>query len=189
MSSPQALPPTLTDASVTLTFGTAGQYYGYCTVADVKFEFPNATNFNTLTNSIVAQEITYAAQEMQGVIDAWYQMPYTGSNGAILLQLRDMNAKLATANIIDRYFQGAEPDLSPAAAERRGWVESLLLDLKHGNIHWALPQGDAIARGMKPVYQTSQGAQVFPGPTASDPAAQYPFFGMTATRFTREGML
>lgn len=189
MSNPQALPPTITDGNVTMTFGTAHQYYGYCTIVDVTFEFPNAANFNTLTPSVVAQEITYAAQELQSILDAWYQMPYTGSNGPILLQLREMNAKLATANIIDRYFQGAEPDLSPAAAERRGWVESLLLDLKNGQIHWALPQGDAVARGMKVQYQVSAGAQIYPGPTASDPFAQQPFFSMTNTRFTREGIL
>src|SRR5574337_1317307 len=114
-----ALPPSISDNSVTLTFGAAHVYYGYATIADVSYEFPNTEAFSTLSNSVIAQEISYAAQEMQDQLNYVYLMPYTGSDSGILLTLRDVNAKLATANIIDRYFQGSVPNQSSAAPERR----------------------------------------------------------------------
>ncbi|MGZ3682201.1 MAG: hypothetical protein ACXVDI_26875, partial [Ktedonobacterales bacterium] len=117
-----ALPPVIADATVTLSYaGTqagivAGQYYGYCTIADVRYELPNIASYPDLTattgtppinmngNSLIAQEITHAALELQDTLDHFYQMPYTGTNAVILLTLREMNAKLACARIIDRYF-------------------------------------------------------------------------------------
>src|SRR5258707_3244543 len=123
------LPPTIADGSVTLTFGAAGQYYGYCTIADVGFEFPDKTSFTTLSNSVIGQEIAYAAQELQEQLALKYQMPYVGADAGIQLRLRELNAKLATSNIIDRYFQADEPNLSPAAAERWSYAELVLTDI------------------------------------------------------------
>ena len=166
------LPPTITDPTVTLTWGAAGQYYGYCTIADVQYEFANIEAFTTLTASVIAQEISNAAQEMQDLLDHVYQMPYTGTSANILLTLRDVNAKLATANLIDRYFQGSVPNNSSAAAERRSWAELILHDVLTGAIHWEDPFGDAVARGQLAVYQTSTGATITPNPSMNDLAAK-----------------
>lgn len=180
-----ALPPTINDATVTLTFGTAGVYYGYCEIADVMFEFTNADAFTTLTASVVAQEITYAAQEIQDQLDHVYEMPYTGSNEGILLTLRDVNVKLATANIIDRYFQGSVPNDSSSAASRRSWAELILHDIIHGAIHWEYPFGDAVPRGQLPVYQQSSGASITPNPSAGDASAK-PIFSMGRSSYRRD---
>ena len=180
------LPPTITDATVTLTWGAAGQYYGYCTVADVEYEFANIEAFTTLTASVVGQEISNAAQEMQELLDHAYQMPYVGTDTGILLTLRDVNAKLATANIIDRYFQGSVPNNSTAAAERRSWAELILHDLITGAIHWEYPFGDAIPRGQLPLYQTSSGATITPNPSASDFSATPIFRIGTRDRYRRD---
>ena len=183
-------PPTITDGSVTLTFGSAGIYYGYCTVADVAFEFPNKGSFSTLTNSTIAQEITYAAQELQQQLDTVYVMPYVGTNGGILLTLRDMNAKMATANLIDRYFQGMEPDMSPAAAERRSYAELKVVDVIHGLERWG-PEvgGDAIARAMNPVYNLATGASIVPNPNDPNLLNANPIFSMSISRYRRSDII
>ena len=88
------LPPTITDATVTLTFGASGQYYGYCTIADVSFEFPDKALFSELSgstgNSVIAQEITYAAQELQEQLALVYQMPYAGTDGGAKKSLAEV---------------------------------------------------------------------------------------------------
>lgn len=180
-----ALPPTIVDATVTLTFGTAGRYYGYCTLADVQFEFNNLDAFTTLTANVVGQEITYAAQEMQDQLAHVYAMPYVGVDSGILLTLRDVNAKLATANILDRYFQGSVPNASPAAAERRHWAETILLDVLHGAIHWETPFGDAVQAGQLPVYQTSTGATVTPNAATQD-GGDKPIFTIGRSSYRRD---
>ena len=171
-------PPTITDASVTLTFGAAGVYYGYATITDVKFEFANVSAYTTLSNSAVAQEITYAANELQKQLEHFYVMPYTGTDWSILATLRELNAKLAAARIVDRYFMASEPDLSPFAAELRQWVDVKLLDIVNGNEHWETPFGDATPQAMQPAYNLASGATVSPSPASSDPATANPTFRM-----------
>lgn len=183
------LPPTIADASVTLSFGAAGVYYGYCTITDVQFEFPDRSSFTTLTNSIVGQEITYAAQEVQEQLALVYQMPYAGTDGGILLRLRDLNAKLATANLIARYFQGSEPNLSPAGDARRQWAEMVLKDILDGVIQWSGQFGDALAQSEKVLYPLSAGATVMPSPDSVDPFAATPVFTMGRTHYRRGGIL
>lgn len=182
-----ALPPIITDDTVTLTWGAAGQYYGYCTVDDVEYEFANTEAYTTLTASVRGQEITNAAMEIQETLDYVYQMPYTGANEGILLTLRQMNAKLAVANIIDRYFQGSRVAVSPAAEERRGWVAGLLHGLVNGHIRWDDPFGDAVAQGQLPVYQTSSGANITPSPDSGKASAK-PVFSMGRSRYRRDMM-
>lgn len=181
-------PPTVLDASVTLTFGPAGQYYGYCTIADVTYEFTNQASYKNLTNSVVAQEISYAAVELQKMLEHYYVMPYVGADFDILTTLREMNAKLAASRIVDRYFMGSEPDMSPWATERRAYVESLVLDVVNGTMQWAAPFGDATPQAMKPTYNLSTGATVYPNPTASDPNAQTPIFTVGRNVFRRDLM-
>ena len=166
------LPPTITDPTVTLTWAAPGQYYGYCTIADVEYEFANTEAYTTLDASTRGQEITYAAQEMQDLLDHVYEMPYTGTSANILLTLRDVNAKLAAANIIDRYFKASVPNSSSAAAEMRSWAELIIHDVLTGAIHWEYPFGDATPRGQLPVYQTSSGATVTPNPSLNNDGAQ-----------------
>lgn len=184
------LPPTIADASVSLTWGGAGVYYGYCTIADVGYEFPDKVNFASLTNSIIAQEITNSAQEMQNALARMYQMPYAGTDGGILLTLRQVNAKLATANILDRFYQGSEPTDSSAAAERRSWAELILTDVLNGQIQWQTPFGDAVPLAEKPVYPSSAGATIYPDPaTVGDPLEASPIFVMGRTRYRQGGVL
>lgn len=183
-----ALPPSISDASVNLTFGAAGVYYGYCTIADVAYEFPNKASYTTLTNSAIAQEIVYAAMEMQVQLDRVYQMPYTGSDGGILLRLRSINVKLATAGLVDRYFQGSEPDMSPAGAERRSWAETNIMDVVNGVEHWETPFGDAIPRVQLPTYNQAAGAQITPTPYDLDPNNANPIFSIGTTRYRRAMM-
>lgn len=181
-----ALPPTITDGTVTLTFGASGQYYGYCTLADVNFEMPQKANMTTLTNSIIAQEITYAAQELQEQLALKYAMPYTGSDGGILLRLRELNAKLAVANITERYFQASVPNASTWSAERRAWVELMLTDILKGNIQWAgTGFGDATPMSEKPVYPLTAGATVLPDPNAGDDITATPLFTLARFRYKR----
>ncbi len=202
-----ALPPTIADATVTLSYAgiqagiAASQYYGYCTIGDVKYELPNIVSYPDLTatsgtppinmngNSLVAQEITYAALELQDMLDHVYQMPYVGSNAVILLTLREMNAKLACARIIDRYFSGGEANIAPSAAERRAWVELVVVDITNGRIRWDSPFGDAQPRGMLPVYQLSQGATVLPSPNDADPLVADGIFSMGRARYRRGDVL
>lgn len=180
------LPPTIADGSVTLTFGAAGQYYGYCTLADVSFEFPDKSSYTTLTNSTIGQEITYAAGEIQDLLATRYLMPYTGADGGVQLTLRNLNAKLATANIIDRYFQASKPNLSPAAAERRSWVELVLKDILDGVIQWSgTGFGDATTQPEKPSYPLAKGATIMPDPVLGDEFAQTPIFTMGRSRYRR----
>lgn len=180
-----ALPPSITDNTVTLTFGAAHTYYGYCTIADVGYEFPDQALFTSLTNSAIAQEITYAAGEIQDQLARVYQMPYVGTDGGVLLTLRNVNAKLAAANLIQRYFSTGEPNLSPAGAERRGYAEAILTDVIDGRIQWASPFADAVAMGEKPEYPLSAGATVLPDPNSQDPWAANPVFTMGAMRYRR----
>lgn len=186
-------PPTITDASVKLSFGAAGVYYGYCTLVDVRYEFTNVQSYQTFTANpdgvtAVAEEITYAAVELQKLIERYYVMPYTGTDFNILLQLREMNAKLAAARLVDRYFMGSEPDMSPWAEDRRSFVESLVLDLSNGNLLWYTPFGDATPQGEAPVYLQASGATVYPNPNAVDPAAQAPIFRIGRSPFQPENM-
>lgn len=182
-----ALPPVIVDASVTLTWGAAGQYYGYCTIADVEYEFADPDAFMTLTASVRGQEITNAAMEMQETLDYVYRMPYTGANTGILLTLRQMNAKLAFANIMERYFTASAPNASAAALERRMWVSGLLHSLVNGHIRWDDPFGDAVAQGQLPVYQTSSGASITPSPDSGDASAK-PIFSIGRSRYRRDVM-
>ena len=181
-----ASPPVITDASVTLTFGAAGQYYGYCTIADVKFEFPNAGSFSTLTNSVVGQEITYAALELQKMLDHFYVMPYTGTSFNVTTTLREMNAKLATARIIKRYFSGSEPDFSPEAESMRQEVEMLVTDIENCNLRLEDPWGDATPRAMLPVYDLATGATIYPNPSIADTSAATPIFTIARPTFKRD---
>lgn len=176
-------PPTITDASVTLTWGPAGQYYGYATLADVGYEFANLETFTTLSSSVIAQEITYAANEMQKQLELYYVMPYAGADWSILATLRELNAKLAAARLVDRYFMASEPDLSPFAATLRNWVELKILDVVNGTEHWEYPFGDATAQAAQPVYDLSQGATVAPNPGSADPATALPTFQRGLNRY------
>lgn len=194
-----ALPPTISDGSVTLTqVGvipgiSAGQYFGYCTIAGVKYEFPNIAEQPQLIDatygtSRIAQEIFGAAIEIQAELDQYYVMPYTGSSANILAQLWDMNAKLAVARIIKRFFNGEDTQASVAAEEREQWVADMYHSIKDGSIRWdagATPAfGDAVARAMLPVYDTASGITVFPNATTP------PIFTLsTATSFDRSRMM
>lgn len=185
-----ALAPTITDGSVTLSFGAAGQYYGYCTIADVNYEFPDKDSYTTLTNSAIGQAITYTSSvELQPALERLYQMPYTGTDATFLLILREINAKLATADLIDRYFQGAEPDLSVAATRLRQFAELLVVDIQNGKMRFDPPFGDAVVMGELPTYPLSSGATVLPSPNSSDPFAATPRFTMGRTRFNRDGVM
>ena len=176
-----AMPPTIIDGSVTLTWGTAGQYYGYCTIADVKFEFTGSQQalYKSLTNSVIGQEITYAAIQIQKQLEHFYVMPYTGSDLVLLATLRQMTAWLAFANIYDKFFIATAPDESPGAAHRRGWVESKILDVVQGTERWDPPFADAVANAMNPVYDHSVGAFVYPNQRSIDPNVSTPIFSMT----------
>lgn len=182
-----ALPPIITDAAVTLTWGAAGQYYGYCEIGDVEYEFAEADFITTLTASVRGQEITNAAMELQETLDYVYVMPYAGTNQGILLTLRQMNAKLATANIMERYFTTSSPNASAAALERRNWVAGLLHGLVNGHIRWDDPFGDAVAQGQLSVYQTSSGASITPSPDSGQPSAK-PIFSIGRSRYRRDVM-
>lgn len=182
------LPPTITDASVTLTWGTAGVYYGYCTIADVTFEFANASAYSKLTNSTVAQEITYAAQELQEVLATTYQMPYAGSDAGILLTLRNVNAKLAAANIAERYFQATVPNASAMAVELRDWAETMVASIQSGLAQWSAPYGDAVPAGEHPVTPKSALTQGSPS-SGQDDAGKEPIFRIGRdTRFRSPGL-
>lgn len=152
-----ALPPIITDGTVTLTWGTSGRYYGYCTLADVLYEFPNsATQAKNLTPQALGMEISASAQEMQNQLALVYQMPYVGTDGGILQTLRQINVKLATANLIDRIYAGAANKTSPSAAELRAWAELIIKDILDGVVRWSAPFGDAVAMAETPVYPTAR---------------------------------
>src|SRR5689334_23108696 len=134
------LPPSITDAAVCIGFSadgavSTGVYYGYCTVADVTYEFPTAAQMVNLTATPpaihpIGREITLAAFELHKLLEHLYVMPYTGTDAGILATLRDLNAKLATARLIERFYQGSEPNLSPEAALRHQWVAGKVSDLR-----------------------------------------------------------
>ena len=164
------MPPTINDNNVTLTFGATHVYYGYCTIADVSFEFTNISSYSALTNSVIAQCITYAASELHQLIDPYYAMPYTGTNAIILLELRQINSWLACSVIVDRMMQGAEPDMSPWAEERRSWAELKINAIISGHIRWDTSVGaDATGRAILPQYNPAAGATITPDPSTGDP--------------------
>lgn len=188
------LPPTITDSQVTLTFGTAGQYYGYCTVADVRYEFPNISSYSDLatdnakSRSIIGQEITYAAQELQDALILIYVMPYTGTDGGVALTLRNINAKLAAANLIRHYYDGAMEGSGQAYQELRAWAEVLIKDIQDGVTQLSTPFGDAVAQAEHPVYPRSALARVSPNPGATD-GSQVPKFSMQRSRFKPDELI
>lgn len=200
-----ALPPTITDSTVTLTYAavqsgvSSGEYFGYCTIADVKYEFPELVMYPDLTdptsapamngNTRIAMEITYAAQELQAELAHFYTMPYSGSSGNILLQLRELNAKLATARIIERYFRGASPNASQTAAEIQAYVAEFYTSIADGKVRWDAPFGDATVRAMLPVYDLSSGNSITPNPGAFD-GSQTPLFSVVGIpRYNGGGVL
>lgn len=195
------LPPKITDAAVTISFSAdgvtaSGAYWGYCTKYDVLYEFPQQATMTTInpgTSSATAphpigQEITYAAFELHKLLEHLYQMPYTGNDAGIWGTLRDLNAKLAVSNLIERYFQGSEPNLSQAAAERKAWVAGKVEDLRTGIEQWGTPFGDAVRNAMAPLYDLSAAATVSPSPSSADPNAQTPMFSIGRTPFKSDMM-
>ena len=198
------LPPKITDATVQISFSpdnvtTTGAYWGYCTVADVLYEFPQKASMVNLTAAPpathpIGQEITLAAFELHKMIEHFYQVPYTGNDAGIYATLRELNAKLATARLIDRGFSGSEPNLSEEGALRRQWVAGKVADIVNGVEHWEAPFGDAVAQAMVPVYDLSRAATVYPNPSSSpigqqtDPDAQTPMFSMSRTPFKQAMM-
>lgn len=180
------LPPAITDATVTLTWGASGRYYGYCTLADVAYEFVNnQAQTKALTPQSYGMEISAAAQEIQDQLILVYQMPYMGADAGIQQTLRQINAKLAAANLIDRYYGGSDTAISPSAAERRQWAELILVDIKTGVIQWGSPFGDAVPQAEAPLYPTSAAATIMPDPNSDDPNAAVPVFGMGRVRYRR----
>lgn len=185
-------PPKITDNTVTLTYSVDGvsshAYWGYCTLADVAYEFVKISSYTTLTASAQGQEITGAAFELHQLLDHLYAMPYTGTNSGILTSLRNMNVWLAVSRIVERYFSGNEPDLSIWAAERAHWVAGKIEDLRTGIEIWYAPFGDATAQGQAPVYQLSTAAFVYPNPNATDTNAQNPIFTIGRTSYNNNIM-
>lgn len=188
-----AMPPTITETGVTLTWnpanptsGTpaANTYYGYCNVAQVKYLFtPNLTAMATnLTDSVIAESITEAAIELQKQLEHFYVMPYAGSDSVILSTLMELNRKLAFANIYQRYFFSSAPDESPAAEAARQWYDLKITDIVNGAEQWVTPFGDAVAQAMAPVYDLSRGASVIPNP-ALDPLSATPIFSIGQMRY------
>jgi len=189
-----AMPPTITESGVTLTFnpanptsGTpaANTYYGYCTVAQCKYLF--TTNLTAmasgLTDSVVAEAITEAAIELQKQLEHFYVMPYAGADSVILSTLMELNRKLAFANLYQRYFAGSAPDESPAAEAARQWYDLKITDIVNGAEQWLTPFGDATAQAMAPVYDLSSGASIMPNPQLPDQNQANPIFSIGATRY------
>lgn len=188
------LPPKIVDANVQISYApdnvtTTGAYWGYCTVADVKYEFPQQASMVNLTATPpavhpIGQEITQAAFELHKLLEHYYVMPYAGNDAGIYATLRNLNAKLAVAWLIQRLFQGSEPNLSEEATLRQAWVAGKIGDIVNGREHWEVPFGDATKQAMAPVYDLSQGATVYPNPTGSpingqfDPNAARPIFSI-----------
>ena len=186
-----ALPPAITDNAVTLPANPGGfnppnhTYYGYCVVAQAQQEIPGdllATMTNT-NQTAWAQVVTYAAIEVQNQLARFYVMPYTGTDQGILLALSEMNAKMAAAEAINRYYRGAEPQASAMAAALRGYVEALVTDLEDGRIRWQFPFGDAVPNPEMTVYPLAAGATIQPSPFSSDIWAAAPIFSMGTNRY------
>jgi hypothetical protein len=183
------LPPKITAAGVTLAFSfvwdsatySTGAYFGYCTIADVEFEFANLGGFTTLTDTNVATEICYAAIELQEALSMAYSMPYQGTHQGILLKLREMNAKLAYARLVNRYFTAgsSSPNHSEAAAEKAGWVNHQVEGIVGGTIRWDAPFGDATGSARLPVFNHASATSIGPDPTSGDSSAEA-IFSLTA---------
>lgn len=181
------LPPAIADNSVVLTWRSpATGYYGYCTLADVEFEFVDIDSYTSLTASAVGQEITNAAVEIQELLEHLYVMPYTGTDGGILATLRDINAKLAAANLIDRYFAGSLPNDSSAGVGLRRFAEAIIVDIRTTNIRWdAQVGGDAQPQVTMPVYDKARLAQIYPPP---DSQSNTPRFLIGRSKFRDDVM-
>lgn len=190
-------PPKITDATVKISWSpdgttTTGAYFGYTTVATVQYRF---AQYSTQVNQLIAtppaihpigEEITWAAIDLQLLLNHLYVMPYTGTDATILGMLSDMNAKLATARLIDRMYQSNEPNLSQVAALLRTEVGGIIDDLKTGLIIWYAPYGDATPQSRAPVYDTSLGATIWPNDgAAQDDATNAPWFTMGRTSYRR----
>src|SRR5260221_229631 len=84
------LPPAISDANVTIVDMPASTYYGYCSIAAVRFELPKISEYpdlatvNATSSSIIATYITYAAQEMQDALALYYVMPYVGTDAGVI---------------------------------------------------------------------------------------------------------
>ena len=199
-----ALPPTITDATVTLREAgfipgiTAGEYFGYCNITGVQYEIANiaelpqlVTSPTDLGRSRIAQEVYGAAVELQVELDHFYVMPYTGTDNNILSQLYDLNAKLATARILKRLFAGAETTASAAVNVLETWVTEFYQAIAAGKIRWDQPFGDAQPRAMNPVYDLSEA--ITAAPSALTPGcglAASPMFRIsTSTRFEQERLM
>lgn len=190
------LPPEIANVGVTLTFSftnnsgtvrSSGYYYGYCTIADVQFEFANLRGFTTLTDSVIAQEICYTSLRMQEVLDRVYVMPYEGSVQVILQKLRELNAKLAASEIIERYYTGSSPNASEHAMRLLTEVTDTLAAIEAGLIRWDDPSGDATSRASLPVGSRDQMMTGNPDPYSGESTAT-PVFTMDQLRFRGGGI-
>jgi hypothetical protein len=186
------LPPKITDGTVSLSFGfiwdgvtypaspsVTGAYFGYCTINDVDYEFANLSGFKSLSSSVVAQEICYGAIELQETLQFIYSMPYSGTNQNILTKLREMNAKLAFARLVDRYYTANSPNHSEAAALKRDWVNHQVGQLIDGVVRWDTPFGDAVGTARLPVFNRAAVSGGKPDPNSGDSSAD-PIFSLTA---------
>src|SRR5258706_7670960 len=169
-----ALPPAISDANVTITWAPASTYYGYCTVADVRFELPkiaeyaDVSSIGPTSSTLIATYISYAAQEMQDALALYYVMPYVGTDGGVKLTMRTINVNLAVANLFDHYVGGNLETTSQVAVVRRAYAELLIVDIQLGKTQLATPFGDAVRNPESPTYPRSSLARVKPNPGASD---------------------
>ena len=189
------LPPTISDATVTLSYAgfipgvAANQYFGYCTVAGLRYEFPNLDSYSDLFpspagNSILAEEITTTAIQLQDMLDHYYQMPYTGAASVILVTLFKLNAKLAVAKLLDHYAAGEFENASGVSAMLQAEAGAIVQDIREGVIRWDPPFGDATPRPMLPIYDTAQAVSISGStPWAADPASATPIFSIGKSPF------
>lgn len=201
-------PPTITDANVTLpaSWGAAGQYYGYCTVADVRAELstfnlqswadlgatspgPGNSSFGN-GDSIIAWQITLAASlDVDAMLARYYQMPYVGSDTTVLDLLRIINTKLAAARLAELYQLGNTGEETPLAQALKTEGETYIIDIQEGHIPWGPPFNDAQPMGDKPIYPLSALAQVQPNPGNADDSAVPIFTIGSAIRFRRDTLM
>lgn len=180
-----ALPPAITDNTVTMTWGPNHTYYGYCTIANVLFLFTNEANMQAkaLPPSVVAEEISYTAiNSLQPVLALYYEMPYVGTDDTVLSILREINAMFAAVQLIDRY-QAANGTVSPAAALWQHRVTGIVTDIQNGLIRLGPPFGDAVPMSDLPTYPRASLVTVSPNPTLHP--SQKAVFGMRRPRFRR----
>ncbi len=188
------LPPAISDANVTIVDMPASTYYGYCSIAAVRFELPKISEYpdlatvNATSSSIIATYITYAAQEMQDALALYYVMPYVGTDAGVKLTLRDINVNLAVANLFDHYVGGNLEATSQVAAVRRAYAELLIVDIQLGKTQLATPFGDAVRNPESPTYPRSSLARVNPNPGASDGSGT-PKFSMQRSRFRPDELM